>query len=114
MNTNSKGDLQIPNLPVPDNMNLTLAEAVFAHAHDIHTPHMARQYCQRVVQSKTRVGTETVFPLIVDKEHNWLAGICQKILLNPNRFKQLYASAYTQGLFKPETSTPWRRDPYGA
>lgn len=100
---------------------LTEPEIVFLEAHDIHSPVHAWQVIERAIAAKRaddyarKNGAPSDRQLALGPELSLLAGICQKITINHesrDRFKKLYRSAFSRGLFDKDKASPARINPY--
>lgn len=95
-------------------MELKLHEVIFVEAREIHSPYHARTYLRNVVDLRNRSKKENPSYPVLPQETDQVAGICQKILLQADRFKELYSRAYKDGYFlrtadgEYKTATPWR------
>lgn len=112
-----KGIIQLPadeKQTLNPEMQLRLHEVIFVEARGIHSPYHARQHLRVVVDKKQKARKDNPAYPLLDKETDQVAGICQKVLLQAEKFKDLYSSAYKQGFFdkNPEgeykKATPWR------
>ena len=103
-----KGLIQLPadeRQTLSPEMELKLNEVVFVEARGIHSPYHARQHLRVVVDRRQKAKKDNPAYPQLDKETDQVAGICQKILLQAERFKDLYASAYKQNLFARDPKT---------
>lgn len=92
---------------IPQEFQLTEAEAVFLEAHEIHSVFHARQILQGLSDRKRKgIKVEQDKPLML------LAQVCQRVIQQPERFKKVYAAAFSHGLFNKAMATPARTNPY--
>ena len=113
-----KGIIQLPadeKQTLNPEMELKLHEVVFVEFRGIHSPYHARQNLRNTIARRQQLKRDNPAYPQLNKEEDQVAGICQKIMLQQDRFKDLYSSAYKQGLFArdPKTgeyvkSSPWR------
>lgn len=76
---------------------LTHDEVVELEQNDVHTPYHAKSVIQRASRAKAE---KKMYPQL-----SRLAGLCQRVILQPERFKELYAQAFEAGDFEQQQET---------